>query len=485
MNSGSNHIPTLDDLRVKACFICLEEEIAPRALPETPAPATLWVHPCPNCALLAHDRCLLRWISSLPVKRRSERAGAHTIFVLDTFRCPRCRRAYELADPLSPRLHQVILVSNALYRLFSGLVDVACTAAGLVTLEVIPLSVSFQSRMVVLSAMLTYELAFLRTYLGPTMFRLLLPAKLSDLVRSLFITVPTIPFRLLLPGTVPQWIIPLYFALPPILYGMTELGTLTPPDSLPLAKATPTSESRAPIALWPPSPALLGLVLVPRVISPLYTSLFSRFRAWVLGAPPPTRQKRYLTERVRSVFTYRTRRARAAAAAAAAPAAAAPDLAGDPAPLVLADQIVQKDQTSLTHDVVHALATLVLPRLFGDALRAAALAARSVHLRRVLGLRAVPALAPAGPLRAYCRPRQLGGMLLGGSWVWAEVDPVWWRNSLGYGVYVLAKDCFELYRLWLQKEEVQSRTIKSRDFAGVDASQLELIAPEKFLHAAM
>lgn len=46
--------------------------------------------------------------------------------------------------------------------------------------------------------------------------------------------------------------------------------------------------------------------------------------------------------------------------------------------------------------------------------------------------------------------------------------------------YVQAKDCLELYRLWLQTQEVQSRTIKSRDFAGVDVAELDLIEPERF-----
>jgi hypothetical protein len=42
------------------------------------------------------------------------------------------------------------------------------------------------------------------------------------------------------------------------------------------------------------------------------------------------------------------------------------------------------------------------------------------------------------------------------------------------------QDSWELYRLWLQKEEVQSRTIMSRDFLGVDPAELDLIVPESF-----
>ncbi|KAJ7879581.1 hypothetical protein B0H14DRAFT_3435010 [Mycena olivaceomarginata] len=256
---------------------------------------------------------------------------------------------------------------------------------------------------------------------------------------------------------------------------MTELGVLGLPDT-PSEVSTTT---RPMLSTWPPSPALLGLVIVP-LLRPVYNRIFSHFRTWVLGSPPPHRQKRYLAERVQRLF-FRTR-------PPPPPAAADADL--DPPPLAIADQIIQKDQSSLTHDVLHALASLAFPRLFGNLLHG--LSGHSSYLRRFLGLRPAVALAAgvhsyhpswgAMPLqgRAVAVCRTVGGLLLGGSWVWADVDPVWWRNSLGFGIFILAKDCLELYRLWLQQKEVRSRTIKSRDFAGVDIAELDLVAPERF-----
>jgi hypothetical protein len=109
-----------------------------------------WVHPCPKCALVAHDKCLLRWISSLPLKPRSTRTKDYSIFVLDTFRCPHCRRPYELANPQPSRMHRLAMIYDAIYMIIGELVNIGCTAVGIATLQVIPVSLSLQTRLVVL-----------------------------------------------------------------------------------------------------------------------------------------------------------------------------------------------------------------------------------------------------------------------------------------------------------------------------------------------
>ncbi|KAJ7665698.1 hypothetical protein B0H17DRAFT_1210819 [Mycena rosella] len=489
-----DHIPTLDDLRVKSCFICLEEEYALASKSND-----VWVHPCPNCALVAHDKCLLRWINSFPIKRRPKKGRSRTIFLPDAFKCPHCQRQYELADPHVPRGHSLAIIYHALYLIISELGDVVCSMVGLATLQSIPVALSVQSRLTVLSGMFIYELVLLKSYLGPrhvvflllraithpqrSMFDLLLTDKPSDLLRSLFIVVSTLPFRLLLPGTVPKWIIPLYLGFPPILYAMTDVGTLAPADNGPEVLYA----ARPMISTWPPSPALLGLVILP-LLRPVYNRVFSSVRTWALGSSPPHRQKRYLTDRVKSVFTLGARR----------PPAPPPTIDvqdQDPPPIVIADQIIQKDQSSFTHDVLHALLTIGVPPVLGNLLYA--VSGHSLYLRRFLGLRPLAPLA--GGVHAYypnwvamsmqqralAASQAVGGLLLGGSWIWADVDPVWWRNSLGYGIFVLVKDCFDLYRLWLQKGEVQSRTIKSRDFAGVDVRELDLVTPERYATRAV
>ncbi|KAK7005988.1 hypothetical protein R3P38DRAFT_3404640 [Favolaschia claudopus] len=477
--------PTLDDLRVKSCFICLHEELAPdpSVAGRDKKSGTEWVHPCPKCALVAHDQCLIRWISSLPLKRHSKNrkrtgAGRPTIFVLDTFRCPHCRRPYELANPMPSPLHRLAMVFDALYMVFSSLVDLGCTAVGLGTLQTIPISFAIQARLMAVSGLFIHEVAFLESYLGPRMFNLLITSHPRDLLRSLFIVLPTIPFRLLLPGTLPKLIIPLYCSFPLILHGLSTLeGLPSPPlpssfspSPNPMTLTTPTTPM---ISTWPPSPTLIAL-LVP-LLGPLYTRLRATLYTWILGAPPPPRTRRYLTQRAHALIRL-----------APPPPPPIPTDEDDPPPLVIADRIVQKDQASLTHDVIYTISALWLPRVFGDAL--VGLAGTSSYLTSFLGLR------PAGVVAAsrYWHPipewgrmgmkhralgvaRTVGGMLLGGSWVWADVDPVWWRYTLGYGIFILAKDALELYRLYLQHKEVRSRTVRNRDFAGVDVAELELV----------
>ncbi|KAJ7162107.1 hypothetical protein C8R46DRAFT_1222243 [Mycena filopes] len=485
-----NHVPTLEDIRVKSCFICLETENAP-GMSEIPISFrrglndTHWIHPCPKCTLLAHDICLLRWISSLPRATSKEQMRKGHFFAMDTFKCPHCGRPYELVTSVAGVMHRWAMVLDSTYVLLGQTVNLVCVAAGLLVIQTIPVSLSVGSRLAALTGLLFYEVAFLESYLGPQMFDLLLSGNVDHLLRSLFIVIPTLPFRLLLPGTVPKWVIPLYFAFPFLFQGIVEPGTRRTLSTVFEVSQT----SRPMVSTWPPSPAMLGLFIVP-LIAPLYNRLFSRFKTWVLGALPPHRQKRYLTDRARSIFTFG--RTDAPDAPPALPPTAADDVQDlDPPPLAIADQIVQKDQDSFTHDIVHALSTILVPRALGILLHAAA--GHSVFLRHFLGLhprlplaQGVPSYFPAWstmPLsqRVLATAQAVGGLFTGVSWVWADVDPVWWRNTIGYGIFVVAKDFLELYRLRLQKAEVQSRSIKSRDFVGVDIAELDLIAPERFL----
>lgn len=289
------------------------------------------------------------------------------------------------------------------------------------------------------------------------MFNLLLTDNPSNFFRSLFIIAPVIPFRLLLPGTIPEFIIPLYLTFPVFFGFMSDTET---PAELELEYHLDGST----VSPWPPSPAWLGLMIVP-ILRPIYHQLFSRLRTRVLGSPLPRREKRYLSDRVKRMFSFRRPPAHENQAQAAQVLG---DGDGDPAQVVIADDIVRQDQSSLMHDVLHAVLSVVVPPVFGNLLLRAATAG---YLRRFLGLRAVEsgagALAPGlwayHPNWAQMTPLQraganlgaVGGLLFGGSWMWADLDPVWsvsvllfplpistprrlrWRNSLGYGFFVL------------------------------------------------
>lgn len=262
------------------------------------------------------------------------------------------------------------------------------------------------------------------------MFCLLFPENIRDLLRSACIILPTIPFRLTLRGTSLPWTLSLYLSLPPILHALASQGLV---DDIAEGIAAQTGELLNPThpitSLWPPSPAFLGLVVVP-ILRPIYNRLFSWFSSWVLGGPPPLRQKRYLSERAHAILAFR-----------ALPPHVPPIPQGaadeEPAPLVIAAQIVQKDQTSLTHDILHALLSVAVPHAFGEML--CVVSTHSAGLRRFLGVQQRPFLGTSSGVWAYyprwaamttreraaAAGKVVSGMLLGGSWIWTEVDPVW------------------------------------------------------------
>lgn len=167
--------------------------------------------------------------------------------------------------------------------------------------------------------------------------------------------------------------------------------------------------------------------------------------------------------------------------------------------------------------------TASLGRFVGGALLLPSIAARmgtlllrlSAHsslLRTLLAIHPrAQVAAPPARIQLFARPapemgvwRQVGGGLLtgfnilcGGTPTWNAHDPVWWRNAVGLGIFVFVsrlwlspklemwvltrgrqtKDCIELLHLYLKKRELESRRVKSRDFAGVDIRELDLIRP--------
>ncbi|KAG5734007.1 E3 ubiquitin-protein ligase MARCH5, partial [Termitomyces sp. T112] len=109
----------------------------------------------------------------------------------------------------------------------------------------------------------------------------------------------------------------------------------------------------------------------------------------------------------------------------------------------------------------------------------------SIILRRILALRPplqqITALVP-GHVQAQGFLGQLQRKLgtvwqstIRGSSAWVETDPVWWRNALGLGLFVVVKDTIELLHLWLATRELESRHVKNRDFARVEIRELDLV----------
>lgn len=91
----SSHAPTIDDLRVKVCYICRDEE--DESEPSTPP--RVWVHPC-TCTLIAHESCLLHWI-------QTSQHSASSTSRRNALKCPQCGTAYQI-DSDNPMILRVM-----------------------------------------------------------------------------------------------------------------------------------------------------------------------------------------------------------------------------------------------------------------------------------------------------------------------------------------------------------------------------------------
>ncbi|KAG8924404.1 hypothetical protein FRC02_010461 [Tulasnella sp. 418] len=60
-------------------------------------------------------------------------------------------------------------------------------------------------------------------------------------------------------------------------------------------------------------------------------------------------------------------------------------------------------------------------------------------------------------------------------WSYADYDPVWWRNALGLGLFLVGSDLVGLLHKYLRQVEKRSRRITDRPFDMVDLNNLDLI----------
>jgi len=122
------------------------------------------------------------------------------------------------------------------------------------------------------------------------------------------------------------------------------------------------------------------------------------------------------------------------------------------------EAVIRVTPYSLGRVIGSALIIPTVSRWMGFLLYKAATNLKINTLQRFLGLkphRATPALITA--LDSF-----------------SDLDPVYWRNTVGLGLYLVAADCIDLCHIWLKHRELSSRRIRNRSFAGVDMSGLEL-----------
>ncbi|KAL0952465.1 hypothetical protein HGRIS_006733 [Hohenbuehelia grisea] len=468
--------PTVNDLRLKTCYVCREEEKHDE--PQNPPKA--WVHPC-NCTLVAHESCLLRWIQS---------AQADTARAPNALKCPQCSAQYELESEKSVLLNAFNAANGSMQVM--GRLFTIFSLSGVVAV--------FSTGIYVIST--AYGAYALQEFIGKEMFDLLLTDDPSNWPWHAFFNLPLIPVSLILSRT------SLPSQLLPVVSILLAWPTSTPVAQRSILDRWATSEASQtirvaglpPTPAWPPSPLVFGLFIVP-IVKIAYRTYFSRLAHWVLGTKPNAgaqRRRRWVWQ----INEGGPIAIRIGANIDAAPAAPAADGAANqgqqqqdappPDAAEAAEQTVAHSTSSLGRIVGGALMIPAISNLMGSLLYR--LSGRSMLLRRFLAVR--PPLRgqiPSPPLGPYSYDQNWNGLnrvqqyrlamklafstLWVGTRTWSECDPVWWRNSIGLGLFVVAKDCAYLFHTWLTKRELTSRHVKDRSFEGIDIKELDLIHP--------
>ncbi|KAF7978193.1 hypothetical protein HWV62_1406 [Athelia sp. TMB] len=258
--SEGRRVPTIDDLRVKLCYICREEERYDN--PEDPP--RQWTHPC-HCTLVAHQSCLLEWIQT---------SQADAARAPNALKCPQCAAKYEI-DSYNPVPLRILDAGNKVLSVMGRMV----TAAGLGAVLV-----SFGTGVYIIST--AYGAYALKEILGKEMFDILLTEDPSVWPWHAFFNLPLIPISLILSRT------PLPTAIMPILPILLAWPSSTPVAHREISLINswrPVSNSpHYSWSTWPPSPAFIGLFILP-FIRAMYRRAFARFSHWVLSTSPSQR----------------------------------------------------------------------------------------------------------------------------------------------------------------------------------------------------
>ncbi|KAH9943758.1 hypothetical protein B0H21DRAFT_877662 [Amylocystis lapponica] len=447
---AAQRVPTVDDLRVKLCYICREEERYDH--PEEPRRA--WTHPC-SCTLVAHESCLLHWITA--AQQDPSRAG-------NALKCPQCGAKYELESD-NPFVLKMLDNLNAGMS-FGGKVFMFAGFGGIVV------SIGFGIYIVCTA----FGAALVRQFLGREMYDLLLTEDPNNWPWHAYINLPLVPLSLVLSRTrlfdaVP--IVPLF---------------LVWPSSPPVATSTRMVNARwttefgkelfptAPVLAWPPSP-IFATFLFP-IVSGFYRRTFSRLRHWVMGTQPRLRPP---VRRV--VWAFNDDGPGALRVQVGANIVDEREVRRNDAiannPAEAAERTMRVTNASMGRFVGGALMMPMISNYMGKLLLR--LSHHSDILRKILAAKPPQRGYMAGACHTnYVQQfgmgiREVVNLICGGTRVWADHDPVWWRNSLGLGIFIVAKDCLQLLHLWLSKRELETRKVKSRPFEGVDMNSLDLI----------
>ncbi|EAU87804.1 hypothetical protein CC1G_09423 [Coprinopsis cinerea okayama7 len=481
-------VPTVNDLKVKLCYICREEENY-NDPPENPPRA--WAHPC-KCTLVAHEQCLLKWIQS---SQKSEVRASKAL------KCPQCESTYELESdkPLIFRVmekgHRILRRAGAFVVLFGF-----ATVAGVIGTSVYVVCTAYGAWAV-------------QKFVGQEMYQICLGDDPSKWPWSAFLNLPLLPWSLILmqfpalnhisPG------LPLLLAWPTTFSNQRIAEYWSLPENAQRLLVRHFVPTRRP--LWPPSPILFGLVGIP-IIRSLYEGLHDMVYTWLMGTRPPVYRGAFGGRNGARVnignngqFVIRVRE-EFAPAAAPQPANGAENANGNDNANANGQQANNGDGdnepenlldisiSTIGRRVGGALLVPVISNWMGQLLLR--IAKSSPLLRTFLAIREPigkvwlpPPQDSIGNWNSMGTLRQLG-MVAQVAWKGLLVntgttrsDPVWWRNTVGLGLFVVARDCVKLIHLYYAKRELESRRVKNRDFSGVDISTLDL-TPDFYARAS-
>ncbi|KAH9920890.1 uncharacterized protein BXZ73DRAFT_52026 [Epithele typhae] len=480
-------VPDVNDLRVKLCFICREEELfdsednrrsyvpsTADALPLEPDdPPRAWTHPC-SCTLVAHESCLLNWIKA---------AQADPDRSKNALKCPQCSTTYELESD-NPRALRILNAANVA---LSQLGQVATVCAGVTLVASFGFTLYFVAT--------SYGVFAVREFLGEEVYQALLGDDPAKWPLHAFINLPAIPLSLILSRT-------RFFDSFPLIPLLTTWST-SPPVNAPGSPsiwgwARPAgARAPSPLFTWPPSP-LMSIILLP-VVRHAYRRVYQRLTKYAMDGPhdPTDHPIRRIIWDGLGPFNVllRINNIPPPAPAPVAPARPNGEAAGqadgggdDNDAADAAARALRVTNSSIGRFVGGALLLPVVAGRMGALLLR--LSRRSAWLRAFLavGVRAAapparvqlfPSAPGAAPTMAQLSMGLAAGLhvMAGGTPTWNSCEPVWWRNTVGLGLFVVAKDCVRLFHLWLTKREMESRRIKNRNFTGVDIRELDLINP--------
>ncbi|KZV87199.1 hypothetical protein EXIGLDRAFT_752348 [Exidia glandulosa HHB12029] len=413
--------PTVDDLRVRSCFICRDEDVYIPGQRRTRQDHG-FVHAC-RCTLVAHERCILEWMDSGDENRRH---------------CAVCKAEYIVIGRPPPRIFSLIRAGEDVLNragqtvLWAGAAGVGLGATFGVFFVVLSYS-AHASYWMLGSEMATYFLADRNGLPDYAMLMLpVVPLVFYDIARS---------------------------SSGGLVHLLSWMSMLVPmrPFSPGDTDVTFGRSMQQLVWDWPPSPWLL-------------TTLFPLFRhLYRLGLHTLT--EHLLDES----FVRRQRRA---------------DQTRGVHHFIFADlgvNLLDGGPALPQPDDLHAfaqpinlravgrtlLSMTVLPPLaagVGSLLRGVALATGSRYLSAFVGLRPM-GIHQRTMLGLQKRTGYRGIRLL----TWGDFEPVWWRNILGLGIVIVARDLLKLaYEVLLQRED-QERTVVDIPFTDIDTPSLDLI----------